>query len=336
VSCRYNLANVVVPQFPSDIHFLPLLADLLSPPTSPSSSTTPATPHHPLLSTDEAWEIRSVLLLWLSLLLTVPFNLSALSSDMIPISCSIDYTAQQRLFAIPAAGLTRQVILLAVPLLFRPGKEGAYAALVLARLYSREDAAPGLPGFLDWAGQELREGEQEGEANLIASIFELLAVLPTLIRPERLDILEEFMDEVLLPHLRGSRTAATSGLIRKLAIKAKGRWWVARIGSKRCESFIKEWVRKADSLAEDDLPDSIEDLIGDLMSGLGDKVSIIFSHNSADCLGHDCPLLCCQVSGENYSHSSRRLPGTDRRRYSGSLWRDRRRTGHRKLFRYHC
>jgi len=237
VSGRSDLSDDIVPQFPSDIHFLPLLADLLSPPTSPSSSTTPATPHHPLLSTDDAWEIRSVLLLWLSLLLTVPFNLSALSSDTTPISCSIDYRAQQRLFAIPAAGLTRQVILLAVPLLFRPGKEGAYAALVLARLYSREDAAPGLPGFLDWAGQEFREGEQEGEANLIASMFELLAVLPTLIRPERLDTLEEFMDEVLLPHLRGSRTAATSGLIRKLAIKAKGRWWVARIGSKRCESL---------------------------------------------------------------------------------------------------
>ena len=180
------------------------------------------------------------MLLWLALLLTVPFNLSALSSDTTPISCSIDYTAQQRLFAKPAAGLTRQVILLAVSLLFRPGKEGAYAALVLARLYSREDAAPGLPGFLDWAGQELREGEREGEANLIASVLEVLAVLPTLIRPERLDILEEFRDEVLLPHLKGSRTAATSGLIRKLAIKAKGRWWVARIGSNRCESSIHE------------------------------------------------------------------------------------------------
>jgi hypothetical protein len=236
VSYQLGLTDEAVPQFPSDIHFLPLLADLLSPPTSPSSSRTPATQHHPLLSTDEAWEIRSVLLLWLALLLTVPFNLSALSSDAKPISCSIDYTAQKRLFAVPPAGLTRQVVLLAAPLLFRPGKEGAYAALVLARLYSREDAAPGLPGFLDWAGQELKEGEREGEANLVASIFEFLAVLPTLIRPERLGTLEEFTDEVLLPHLRGSRTAATSGLIRKLAIKAKGRWWVARIGSKGCES----------------------------------------------------------------------------------------------------
>lgn len=230
-----DVADSAVPQFPSDIHFLPLLADLLSPPTSPSSSRTPATPHHPLLSTDEAWEIRSVLLLWLALLLTVPFNLSALSSDTVTASCSIDYTAQQRLFAIPTAGLARQVILLAAPLLYRPGKEGAYAALVLARLYSREDAAPGLPGFLDWTEQEIKEGEREGEAHLIASVFEFLAVLPNLIKSERLDVLGEFTEEVLLPHLRGSRTAATSGLIRKLAIKAKGRWWMAKLGKNQCE-----------------------------------------------------------------------------------------------------
>jgi hypothetical protein len=105
-------------------------------------------------------------------------------------------------------------------------------------LYSREDAAPGLPGFLDWAEQELKEGDREGEANLVASIFEFLAVLPTLIRPERLDLLGDFTDDVLLPHLRGSRTAASSGLIRKLAIKAKGRWWVARISASQGESEL--------------------------------------------------------------------------------------------------
>jgi hypothetical protein len=221
-----------VPHFPSEIHFLPLLVDLLSPPQSASSYRLPATPHHPLLSTDEAWELRSVLLLWLALLLTVPFNLSALSSDSPTVSLSIDATAQKRLFAQPPAGLTRQVILLAIPLLYRPGKEGAYAAYVLARLFSREDAASGLPGFLDWAGAEIQEGEREGEANFIASLFEFLAVLPTLIKAERLDVLADFTDDTLLPHLRGSRTAASSGLIRKLAIKAKGRWWMAKIGKR--------------------------------------------------------------------------------------------------------
>lgn len=222
-------ADVPVPQFPSDIHYLPLLVDVLSPPSSPSTSKATPTPQHPLLANEDAWEIRAVLLLWLALLLTVPFDLAALSSDATPSSPYVDARAQDRLFASPAPSLTRQTVLLAIPLLYRPGKEGAYAAFVLARLYSREDAASGLAGFLDWAGEEIREGEREGEANLIASLLEFLAIIPTLIKPERLGALENFTDDHLLPHLRGSRTAATSGLIRKLASKAKGRWWAAKL-----------------------------------------------------------------------------------------------------------
>jgi hypothetical protein len=181
------------------------------------------------------------LLLWLALLLTVPFNLKALSSDKPSASLSIDATAQKRLFATPPPGLARQATLLVVPLLYRPGKEGAYAAFALARVFSREDAAPGLPGFLDWAGAEIQEGDREGEANFIASLFEFLAVLPTMIKVERLDNIATFTDEVLLPHLRGSRTAASSGLIRKLAIKAKGRWWMAKIGKRDGRSSHDSW-----------------------------------------------------------------------------------------------
>lgn len=210
---------------------MPLLVDILSFPSSSSSSLASSTPHHPLISEDNAWELRTVLLLWLALLLTVPFDLAALSADATPSSPYVDAPSQRRLFAFPTSNLARQVVLLSIPLLYRPGKEGAHAAFVLARLYSREDAAGGLAGFLDWASCELQEGDREGEANLIASIFEFLAILPTLIKPERLDVLHAFTSDTLLPHLRGSRTASTSGLIRKLAFKATGRCWIAKIGA---------------------------------------------------------------------------------------------------------
>lgn len=88
----------------------------------------------------------------------------------------------------------------------------------------------GIPGFLNWAGEEIKDGDREGEASFIASLLEFLAVLPNLIKGEHLGLLMEFMDDILLPHLRGSRTAASSGLIRKLAVKAKGRWWMAKLG----------------------------------------------------------------------------------------------------------
>jgi len=90
-----------------------------------------------------------------------------------------------------------------------------------------------LPGFLTWAKLELEEGERENEANLVASLFEFLALLPSLLAPQYLPLLEDFTGHTLLPHLRGSRTAAGSGLIRKLAVKARGKWWIARLGHRQ-------------------------------------------------------------------------------------------------------
>lgn len=250
-----------VQHFPSTISYLPPLISILSPPTLPSSSSTPLTAQHPLIAATEAWETRAVLLLWLALLLTVPFSLSALSSPDAapsPSAYGVDLPASSRLFAQATAPLSKRVILLTLPLLHRSGKEGAYAALVLARIFSRTDAVQGLQGFLNWASAELDEGERESEANFVASLLELLALLPSMLPAGHLDILESFTEEKLVPHLRGSRTAASSGLIRKLVVKAKGRWWMTRLKA---------------SGGEEGTPDGLEEVLDDLMTGLADKVS---------------------------------------------------------------
>ncbi|OCF31205.1 cofactor D [Kwoniella heveanensis BCC8398] len=285
--------KAVVPHFPSAIPNLPMLVTLLSPPTSPSSSTTPSTPQHPLLSSPEAWELRAVLLLWLALLLTVPFNLTALSDNSIRVSSvayGIDRPSASLLFKTPSAELAQRVILLSIPLLSRPGKEGAYSALVLARLYSREDAVQGLAGFLDWAVAEIRDGEREGEAHLAASVFEFLALLPSLLKTQHLPLVEHFMEENLLPHLRGSTTAAGSGLIRKLAIKAKGRLWLAKVGRGR--------KGQAEDEEDADLPEGLEEWLDDLMGGLSDKDTIV-RYSSAKYLARLSfllpPSFCSQI-----------------------------------------
>ncbi|WVF65933.1 hypothetical protein IAT40_000671 [Kwoniella sp. CBS 6097] len=288
--------KAIVPHFPSAIPNLPILVTLLSPPSSPSTSTTPSTPQHPSLSSPEAWELRAVLLLWLALLLTVPFNLAALSDDSIavsPVTYGIDQPSASLLFKVPTAELAQRVVLLSIPLLSRPGKEGAYSALVLARLYSREDAVQGLTGFFDWAGAEIRDGEREGEAHLIASIFEFLALLPSLLKTQHLPLVERFTEESLLPHLRGSRTAAGSGLIRKLAIKAKGRLWLAKVGQGR------QGRQGQDEDEEDtDLPEGLEEWLDDLMGGLSDKDTIV-RYSSAKYLARLSSLLppsfCTQI-----------------------------------------
>ncbi|WWC58144.1 uncharacterized protein I303_100679 [Kwoniella dejecticola CBS 10117] len=275
--------KAIVPHFPSSIPNLPMLVTLLSPPTAPSASTTPSTPHHPLLSSPDAWELRAVLLLWLALLLTVPFNLTTLSSNTeSPLSTSygIDLPSSEILFpaGLKLAPLAKQVILLSTPLLYKPGKEGAYAALVIARLYSREDASRGLEGFLEWSNKEMDDNEREGETHFITSILEFIALLPSLLKLYHLPLLQSFLDDKLLPHLKGSRTAASSGLIRKLAVKAKGRIWLAKIG-KRLEDD------------EDvELPDGLEDWLDDLMGGLSDKDTIV-RYSSAKYLARLAALL---------------------------------------------
>jgi hypothetical protein len=141
------------------------------------------------------------------LLLTVPFSLSALSAPDTPspIAYDIDLPATSLLFSQSTAPLAQRVTLLALPLLHRSGKEGAYAALVLARIFSRTDAVHGLQGFLDWAGAELDEGDREGEANFVASLLELLALLPSMLPAGHLETLDRFMEDKLVPHLRGGR-----------------------------------------------------------------------------------------------------------------------------------
>nr|XP_019014520.1 uncharacterized protein I206_00602 [Kwoniella pini CBS 10737]OCF53301.1 hypothetical protein I206_00602 [Kwoniella pini CBS 10737] len=272
--------KAIVPHFPSSIPNLPMLVTLLSPPITPSTSMIPSTAHHPLLSSSEAWELRVILLLWLALLLTVPFNLKALSSNTLPLSTSfgIDLPSSNILFQSEIANLAKQVILLSIPLFSKPGKEGAYAALVLARLYSREDTSKGLKGFFVWSTAELEENEREGETHFITSLLEFTALLPSLVKPYLLPLLEDFMDANILPHLKGSRTAASSGLIRKLAVKAKGRIWLAKVG-------------KALNDDEDvDMPDGLEEWLDDLMGGLSDKDTIV-RYSSAKYLARLSSLL---------------------------------------------
>lgn len=251
--------KAVIPYFPSALGHLHVLIAILS-----SSH----------LSSDDTWELRAVLLLWLALLLTVPFSLSALSGE--PRATGLDVPSHARLFSAPTSDLAARVILLVLPLLRRPGREGEYAALVLARLFARDDAVQGLPGFLDWAGTELADGEREREANLVTSLLSFLAVLPAMIDASHLPTLASFYNDILIPHLAGGATAASSGQIRKLAVKARGRWWLAGLR---------------------DNMDGVEDVLDDLMTALSDKDTIV-RYSAAKYLARIAALLPAELVEE--------------------------------------
>lgn len=267
-----------MPYFPSTLPHLSNLISVLSPPSQRSDLI-----HHSLVASESAWELRAVLLLWLALLLTVPFSLSALSSE--EISTNLDIPTHERLFSAPTPPLAVKVTLLALPLLSRPGKDGEYGALIFARLFAREDALVGLPGFLKWASAALEEGEREQEANLVASLFSFLGVLPGMAPQKELPLLRTFFEGSLIPHLAGSTTSATSGLIRKLATKAHGRWWLARLGA----GFRDQ--------PDADLPEGIEEVLDDLMSALGDKDTIV-RYSAAKYLARIAALLPSELSDQ--------------------------------------
>lgn len=128
--------------FSPEITHLPVLVYLLSPP--PQRPTEDAFPCHAALAPAKSWEIRSVCFLWLSLLLTVPFTLSA-----------FDSTDDER--------ITSRVLAIGKRALGVPSKEGEYAAIALARLLARSDGVAEMEGFWAWVGERLGAGGAEGD-----------------------------------------------------------------------------------------------------------------------------------------------------------------------------
>ena len=240
---------LAVPYFPSAIRFLQPLVVIFTPTLQTGDG-----PRSSSSDSEDQWELRCVLLLWLQLLLTIPFPLTAFSASQLP------KTAPSRLFPTDFPPLAQTIATCMLPLLHQPGKEGTYAALILARLYARSDAARGLEPFFEYLGSDIEDGERENETHLVASTLQLLAFLPPLLAVDHLTPLARFMDEMLLPHLRGSQTVRGSGLIRKMAIKAKGRWW------------LRQLEGSPDPLG-------IEGEIEDLLSGLADKVCMFVVSN---------------------------------------------------------
>jgi hypothetical protein len=143
---------LAVTYFPSDVYSLPLLLKLFSP-------SDEGTAYHPSISPAGSWELRSTLLLWLSLLMTVPFGLSAFDeAGSGQATGGLSQTA-------------RRVETLCRPLLYKPSKEGEYAALTLAKLYARPDCITGLEPYLVWTRNDLdvRQDQFDGTAAIYVS-----------------------------------------------------------------------------------------------------------------------------------------------------------------------
>ncbi|KAG2492086.1 hypothetical protein HYH03_009582 [Edaphochlamys debaryana] len=92
-----------------------------------------------------AWEAQTMLLLWLSILILIPFDLATVDSTAI----------NGRTEGVPYTALVARILDMCKDYLHRPGGVREMAAVVLGRLLTRPDMAGAFSEFLDWCPQAL-------------------------------------------------------------------------------------------------------------------------------------------------------------------------------------
>jgi len=217
-------------------------------------------------STD-SWETRYVLLLWLAIIILIPFNMTRFDSGhKAPLA--------DRVLALCQRHLT-----------FRDKSRDA-AAFLASKFLTRPDTRETvLPAFLDWTIRTFTE--QEGEGEITGALMALCAVVK---HGKREDLLP-FTDTILAKLLEKKFREHGNSSIRKLSLKL-----VQRLGLTFLKSKVAAWryqrgsrslaVNLADTVTEAvtenkqeeedyDIPDAIEDVVEELLVGLRDKETVV-------------------------------------------------------------
>ncbi|KAF9436861.1 hypothetical protein BGZ76_002746 [Entomortierella beljakovae] len=232
-----------------------------------------------------AWETRYILLIWLSLMCMIPFDLK-----------SIDSQATMSSERIP---LVDQMIETSKGYMDRAGKDRDAASVFLARLLTRKDTSIlYLPEFIDWSKSVLSSNP---------NLFQAIGILGTLCwmfkigQREVLLPIAEGLDE-LLASIESKEQFMSNSATKKLHVKLSQRVglcllkprvasWRYQRGSRSLASNLAmesitsgaSTVEKvSNSIAEEteddenfEVPDEIENVIERLMSGLRDRDTIV-------------------------------------------------------------
>lgn len=240
--------KTIVRFFPHSVHDLSLVVSsfaLILP-----KSDTQFSQINETFSQEDQWPLRFILLLWLSLICTLPFDLSR-----------FDQLKTLQAQNIPAREYIERV---GWSYLRFPGKEREASALVLAKLLSREDVFHAhLPPFTEKCLEQLGTAA-EHDVFLVTGILQVLCLLVKLARPAQLlSVLPSINQAILatssLPYISSSIN------LRKLRTKLFGR--VALIIP----------LNSVDSSARGDVqvPESIETAVSELLGCLQDKDTVV-------------------------------------------------------------
>ena len=258
----------------------------------------------------DAWQIAYALMVWLSMVVMVPFDLSIIDS-------SLDHTATGAGAADgTAAGgggskgspLVKSIERLALSYLGSTGPARDAAAILLARLLTRPGLQLQLSEFVVWGGRELEKARSDGGAaeGGMKATFLMVGIYTALAQIFKLGHRAELLPQ--LP-LLGSLTSSPEALLsdpsvtrRKLGMKLLQRVaavhlpprvasWRYQRGARSLEQNLQltsgggggggddaqaaPEPEKEEEEEEEDVPEEIEEILDQLLKGLRDHDTVV-------------------------------------------------------------
>lgn len=206
-------------------------------------------------SLNTPWESKYIMLLWLSIIILVPFDLSSIDSNLFT-----NFKEKLNFHTNEANDLIDNLIQLCKLYLESTTKTRDMAGIVLANLFSRPDLQKGsrLRSFILWADQTIK--------SLLAdpsNLFFLTGIYNSLVEILKLGTREELLDKIsiFIPFIEDRREESlikNSGVLRQLQVKLAQRLalillkprvvaWRYQIPSKALSDNISEVEKKAQS-----------------------------------------------------------------------------------------
>ncbi|CAN1308050.1 Tubulin-folding cofactor D [Linum perenne] len=242
-------------------------------------------------------ETQCVILLWLSVLVLVPFDISSIDTSIVS-SCQGSEDDEP-------APLVLKILNFSKDYLSSAGPMRTMSGLLLSRLLSRPDMPMAFTSFMGWTHEVLSSGTDDTMSHfrLLGVLEALAAIFKTGGRRLLIDVVPIVWNDVSL--LTKSNMACRSPLLRKFLVKLSQRialtclphrapvWrYVGKTSSLRENVTalegpdgrsrdvginLSESERSADYVQEDDMdvPEIIEEIIEMLLSGLKDTDTVV-------------------------------------------------------------
>ncbi|KAA8893192.1 tubulin folding cofactor D C terminal-domain-containing protein [Sphaerosporella brunnea] len=245
----YTIVKIRGPKIIS--RFLPNQPHLLEPVTSLFAL--------PITGIDGSWELRYVVLLWLSHLLLAPFDLSTISTEPAEgVTHDLSILEGTGLEKLKLPHLSKRLLALGVSYLSSPGnRESDAAALLLIRISLRRDmrSLGLLDAMVAWGVRAMETVEKQAEARTLFLKTGVLALLAGFLAQGDSETVEKFVPTIF-------------DMVTKIQDEEHEEWnssSVRRLGMK-----IYRWVASL-TLAHPKERDYIEDIIERLLNALGDR-----------------------------------------------------------------